>query len=152
MNQLSGQKRLWLCKHVSRLSTWDTHLPKSRMERAETQQGGDNRSWRKHVSTDPCAVDDQSWDVWKGAAGVWSLSVCRDSRWESDHGRQWKICRSKPPLRNVGFTLQQPIREKRPQEKCGHIMIPLLNLVALSLCNLFTEKWKKTELQRVWPN
>lgn len=41
---------------------------------------------------------------------VWTLSVCRESRWETDHSWQWKSCCSKL-LGNVGFTPQQPIRE-----------------------------------------
>lgn len=81
------------------------------MERAETKQGDDNRS--NHVSTGPNqhAVDDQSSNVLEVAGSVNGVRAESPGERMTTVG-SWKSC-CREPLRNVGFTLQEPIREKR---------------------------------------
>ncbi len=101
------------------------------MERAETQQGGDDRTWRKHVSTDLGLVNNQSSNVWEAAGSV------NFERVQELQVREW------PQLAKVEKLLQQTAEEcwvyswgtnqgKRLWEKCNHIIIPLLNLVFTS--------------------
>jgi len=81
------------------------------MERTETKQGDENLS--NHVSTGPNqhADDNQSSNVLEVSGGV--NRVCAESPGERmTTVGSWKSCCREPP-RNVGFTLQEPIREKR---------------------------------------
>lgn len=135
--------------HYSSLA-WDftfTYLSKNRVMKAETpKQSGDNGRWCKHDSTDPNPIGDHSANVWKVAGSV---------NFECEQGpqvREWpqlaveKLLCSKP-LRNVGFTSQEPIGWRDFKKNVTTIWSLSLTWWALPFCILLVMKrdvrWKR---------
>lgn len=119
------------------------HLSKRCMEGADAQQGGDNRCWRKHVSSAPqirSLIDAPNVQRRCRQCELWVCAGAPGERErESDHSWQ----REKAPAANRWGMLGLLLRNqsgKRDREKCEHMIIPLLNLVCTSSQHLVCEE------------